>query len=71
MPAATNPPLTVPPTRARPWYSRARLGVWIESGLVQRVIISVIIVNAVVLGVQTSPDLSESTAVWLHRIDQI
>lgn len=71
MPFAPNPSLTTTTGPAQPWYGRARLGVWIESGRIQRLIIAVIIVNAAVLGVQTSPGLGEATAVWLHRIDQV
>lgn len=53
-----------------PWYSPARLGRWIESRAVQRVVIAVILINAVALGIQTAPDLSGTAQAWLTGLDR-
>lgn len=49
---------------------RARIGDWIESTPVQRVIIAVILVNAVILGMETSPGLMESHGWLLVMLDR-
>jgi voltage-gated sodium channel len=50
---------------------RARLGAWIESGPVQKFVIVVIVLNAITLGMETSPALKASIGDWLHRFDLI
>lgn len=50
-----------------PW--RTRLGWWVESTTVQRIIISVILLNAVVLGLETSPALMNAAGPLLIGID--
>lgn len=67
--APTVSPQTAPTRPSRPWYGRDRIGAWIESTRIQRAVIVVIVVNAVVLGIQTAPGLAPSTAEWLHWID--
>ncbi|MDH5785689.1 MAG: ion transporter [Chromatiales bacterium] len=49
---------------------RERAGQWIESTAVQKFIIVLIVINAVILGMQTSPSLEESIGVQLNLADQ-
>jgi voltage-gated sodium channel len=51
--------------------SRERLGTWIESAPVQRFIIAVIIINAVTLGLETSPGLMAGWGWLLHTLDRV
>ncbi|KXX66223.1 ion transporter [Marichromatium gracile] len=51
--------------------SRERIGAWIESDPVQRVIIALIVLNAATLGLQTSPALVAGFGGALHLIDQV
>lgn len=72
-------PLSPPPTLNDPghlaangrWYSPARLGVWIESAPVQRFVIAVIALNAVVLGLLTSEQVRSSAGTALGVIDTL
>lgn len=50
--------------------SRERIGTWIESAPVQRLIIAVIIVNAVTLGLETSPTLMAHWGGLLKALDR-
>jgi len=50
---------------------RARLGDWIESPPVQRVIIGLIVLNAVTLGMETSPALMARWGVPLKAVDAL
>lgn len=50
---------------------RARLGAWVESSGVQRFIIAVILLNAVVLGMETSPALMDSFGALLITADTV
>jgi voltage-gated sodium channel len=50
--------------------SRERIGAWIESSPVQRFIITVIIVNAVTLGLETSASLMADWGALLHLLDR-
>jgi voltage-gated sodium channel len=50
--------------------SRERLGTWIESGPVQRVIIAVIVINAVTLGLETSDVLMAQWGGLLNALDR-
>lgn len=50
-----------------PW--RRRLGEWVESTPIQRIVITVILVNAVVLGMETSPTLMNAAGPVLISID--
>jgi voltage-gated sodium channel len=50
---------------------RARLGAWIESSRVQRTIIALILVNAVILGLETSAEVRDRFGTALTRIDQV
>lgn len=52
-----------------PW--RRRLGEWVESTPIQRLIIVVILVNAVVLGLETSPQMMDAAGGPLMTIDTI
>ena len=48
---------------------RRKLANRIESRLVQRLIVGAILINAVVLGMETDRTLTASAGTWLHRID--
>lgn len=50
--------------------SRERLGAWIESGPMQRVVIAVIIINAVTLGLETSDVLMAQWGGLLKALDR-
>jgi voltage-gated sodium channel len=50
---------------------RARIGAWIESSRVQRTIIALILVNAVILGLETSLEVTARFGTVLTRIDQV
>lgn len=50
---------------------RRSLAGWIESALVQRVIVAAILVNAVVLGMETDPALMQRAGSVLHGIDAL
>lgn len=52
------------------WYSRARAGSFIYSNRVQFFIIGVILLNAVVLGMETSPGLTAQYGEILHLLDR-
>ena len=72
-------PLSPPATTRDPgplsasgrWFSRARLGVWIESAPVQRFVIAVIALNAVVLGLLTSEQVRSSAGTALMILDTV
>ncbi len=49
---------------------RHRLGNWIESSRVQYAIIALIMVNAVTLGLETSPHIMATTGPWLLTLDK-
>ena len=49
---------------------RARLGTWIESEPVQRTIIALININAITLGLETSPRIMQSVGGVLLFIDR-
>lgn len=53
----------------QPLSWRTRLGWWVESTTVQRIIISVILLNAVVLGLETSPALMDAAGPLLVGLD--
>ncbi|WP_022873366.1 ion transporter [Nesterenkonia alba] len=50
---------------------RTRLGSWVESSPIQRFVIVVILVNAVVLGLETSPPVMETAGGLLVTIDTL
>jgi len=50
---------------------RVRLGEWVESARVQRFILTLIVVNAVTLGLETSTTVMERIGPLLIRLDQI
>jgi len=52
-----NESVEIPSDPKTPW--RAQLGVWIESGWRQKAIISLIVANAVTIGLETSPAVVE------------
>ncbi|WP_120006710.1 ion transporter [Nesterenkonia muleiensis] len=56
-----------PETSVAPW--RARLGAWMESAAIQRFVIAVILLNAAVLGMETSDALMDSVGPVLISID--
>lgn len=58
--------LTLP--SAMPW--RQRLIVWLETPLIQRSLIALILVNAVILGLETSPSVMSAWGPWLIAADQ-
>jgi voltage-gated sodium channel len=51
-------------------WSRERIGAWIESDPVQRVIIALILLNAVTLGLETSQTVMARDGALLHGIDR-
>ncbi len=50
---------------------RSRLAAWVESARVQRVIIVLIVINAITLGLETSPEVMQRVGAALMRIDQL
>lgn len=50
---------------------RVRAGRWVESAPVQKFIVGLIVINAVILGMQTSPSLEARMGQQLHLIDQL
>jgi voltage-gated sodium channel len=56
-------------TLSRSW--RGRLGAWVESSRIQRFLIALIIVNAVILGMETSPSLMARWGELLVALDRI
>lgn len=50
---------------------RIGLSRWVESGPVQKVIIALILVNSIILGMETSPYLMEKYGTWLIAIDKL
>lgn len=51
-----------------PW--RIRLGAWVESRPIQRVVVSVILINAVILGLETDRELMRQAGFWLVLADK-
>jgi voltage-gated sodium channel len=54
-------------TAAPAW--RLKLGQWVESRSIQRIVVSVILVNAITLGLETSNSMVTRFGGWLHTID--
>jgi voltage-gated sodium channel len=52
-------------------WSRERIGAWIESNPIQRFIITLIVLNAVTLGLETSQPLLARHGDLLHGIDRL
>jgi voltage-gated sodium channel len=52
-------------------YSRERVGEWIESSRIQRIIMTLILINAVTLGLETSGTLMARYGGILHLIDRV
>lgn len=50
---------------------RQRLGDWVESPLIQRLVIAVIVINAITLGLETSATLRESIGPTLKLLDTV
>ena len=50
---------------------RLRIGNWIESIRIQNIIIVLILINAVTLGIETSPALVKEFGEVLHLLDQL
>jgi len=59
------------PAARSPWYSRTAVHDFVWSKVVQQVVITVILVNAVVLGLQTSPQITEHAADALALVDDL
>lgn len=51
-------------------WSRDRIGAWIESPPIQNIIIGLILINAVTLGLETSPGVMARHGTLLHLVDQ-
>ncbi|MEA3642263.1 MAG: ion transporter [Lamprobacter sp.] len=51
--------------------SRARLGTWIESAPIQRLIIGLIVLNAITLGLETSATVTEAIGPLLRLTDRL
>ena len=56
-------------TSAAPW--RIRLGQWIASQRIEMFLIVLILLNAVILGLETFPSIMQSHGPWLRTIDKI
>lgn len=54
-----------------PWYSRPAVDGFVHSERVQRIVIVVIVVNAVTLGLETSPTVMAATGEALHLADRV
>jgi voltage-gated sodium channel len=52
-----------------PW--RLRWATWVESDLIQRVVVAVILINAVVLGLETNPQVMATHGRWLLALDRL
>lgn len=52
-----------------PW--RLRWATWVESDLIQRVVVAVILVNAVVLGLETNAQVMATHGRWLLALDRL
>ncbi|GGA65339.1 hypothetical protein GCM10011490_15020 [Pseudoclavibacter endophyticus] len=50
---------------------RARVGAWVESVPVQRLVIAVIVANAITLGLQTSDDIMRAAGGVIHALDVV
>lgn len=50
---------------------RRRLAIWVESPLIQRLIVGVILINAVILGLETSPTAMDLAGPWLLAADKL
>ncbi|HSO81897.1 ion transporter [Thiocapsa sp.] len=51
--------------------SREKVGAWIESTRIQRIIIALILINAVTLGLETSSSMMASYGGILHLLDRV
>lgn len=49
---------------------RRRIGVWLETPRVQRCLITLILINAIILGLETSPLLMTDWGAWLYVADR-
>jgi voltage-gated sodium channel len=58
------------PMNASDWRWRRRLAGWLEDGRTQRVLIALIIFNAIILGLETSRPLMEAAGSWLIALDR-
>ncbi|MFN4090294.1 MAG: ion transporter [Alphaproteobacteria bacterium] len=56
-------------TEAAPGGLRARIGAWVDSPLVQRVVIGLIVLNAVTLGLETSPTVMGAIGGFIGVLD--
>ena len=52
-----------------PW--RRRLAGWLDTRWVQRGLIGLILINAVILGLETSPSVMQTWGLWLTATDQV
>ncbi len=57
-------------TRSRAAW-RMRLGEWIALPKVERVLISLIVINAIILGLETFPPIMERHGSWLKALDML
>jgi len=63
----TNPPFIVPAAAPASW--RARLAAWVEGPGVQRFIITLIVINAVTLGLETSAQVMAQAGPLVRTLD--
>lgn len=64
------PDLALGRPAAGPGDWRGRLGAWLDDALTQRVLIGLIVVNAIVLGLETSAVLMDAAGRWLVALDR-
>jgi len=50
---------------------RIRLATWVESQAIQNFIVAIILLNAVILGLETNPAIMASHGVWLLALDKL
>jgi voltage-gated sodium channel len=55
----------------RETQTKIRLGHWVESERIQHIIVALILINAVTLGLETSPQAMETAGSLLNLIDRI
>ncbi|MCK6526980.1 ion transporter [Myxococcota bacterium] len=67
-PALHSSPESVPPSALT--SRRLRLAAWVESARVQRVVTALIVLNAVTLGLETSPSATSAAGPLLHGLDR-
>ena len=69
-PTPPAPEIALPQTPAAPLVPHTRLQALLSAGPVQHTVLALIVVNAVVLGAETSPGIMAAHGDWLRMLDQ-